>query len=448
MSTTHFDLIALGGGSGGLAVAKQAAQHGAKAAIIESDRLGGTCVNRGCVPKKVMWYAASLAHALDDAIGYGFAAQPSPLDWASLVAKREAYIQRINNSYTGMLERGGVTPIAGFGQLVDAHTLQVGEQRYTAKHIVLCTGGHPAVPDVPNAVLGDTSDDFFQWSTQPQKVAVIGAGYIAVEIAGLLRALGSEVHLVLRKDRPLRQIDQGITDVLVECMQQDGIHIHTHTSIQSLQRSADGRLHIETGDTPIAGFDKVVWAIGRSPSTTGLGLDAAGIHTNAHAYIPTDAYQTTNIPHIFAIGDITGQAQLTPVAIAAGRRLADRLYGGMTDRKLDETLIPTVIFSHPAIGTVGLNEAEAKAQYDDIQVYRARFNGMYYAPLEHKVPTAIQLITQGQQERVIGLHMIGQGVDEILQGFAVAMRMGATKRDFDDTIAIHPTTAEELVTLR
>ncbi len=443
-----YDLISLGGGSGGLAVARRAAQYGARCAVIENDLLGGTCVNRGCVPKKIMWFGASLAHALEEARGYGYSLSLQGHDWHSLVAKREAYIRRLNDIYATSLVDSGIDSIAGTARFVDDHTLAVGEERYRAEHIVIACGGRPTVPRVPGAEHGITSDGFFELQERPRKVAVVGAGYIAVELAGMLRAFGADVTLVLRKQHMLRTFDVMLRDALHEQMLDAGIEIMAQAQVAEVRREGNALTLVCANEVRMQGFDTLIWAIGREPATDTLGLENTSLETGPDGYLPTDPYQQTNVPGVYAIGDVTGRWQLTPVAIAAGRRLGDRLFGGQAERRLDYENIPTVVFSHPPIGTVGLTEDQARAEHGEVKTYQTRFNPMYYAMTENKSPTMMKLITVGAQEKIVGCHIIGMGSDEILQGFAVAIRMGATKADFDDTVAIHPSNAEELVTLR
>ncbi len=446
---SHFDLLVIGGGSGGLAHAQRAAEYGAKAAVVEAGRLGGTCVNVGCVPKKVMWYAAGVAEAQTMAPDFGFSVDVNGHDWAQLKASRDAYIERLNGIYANNLDRRGVTHIAGYAKFVDANTVSVDGEHYTADRITIATGGYPRLPDIPGAELGFTSDGFFELETRPQRVAVVGSGYVAVEIGGVFKALGSDVTLMLRKKSALRSFDTMLQDELLSAMAGDGIDIQREFVPVEARSEADGyRIRSEDG-RDLGGFDGILWAVGRDPNSAALDLTKAGVATDPDGFIPVDPYQVTNVPHIFALGDVTGAVALTPVAIAAGRRLADRIWGRMPERKLDYQTIPTVIFSHPAIGTVGLTEDEARREYgDDIKIYRSRFNPMRYALSEHKVPCTMKLICAGPDERVVGLHVIGDGADEMLQGFAVAIKMGATKTQFDDTVAIHPTSAEEFVTMR
>ncbi|HET8551055.1 MAG TPA: glutathione-disulfide reductase [Gammaproteobacteria bacterium] len=448
--TKQYDLIAIGGGSGGLAAAQRAAEYGAHAAVIEAGRLGGTCVNVGCVPKKVMWNAASLAHAIHDAGQYGFAVDHSALHWPTLKLKRDAYIERLNGVYESNLAKRNVDLIRGTARFVDAHTVEVNGEQLSARHIIIATGGKPRWPDIPGAELGITSDGFFELEDRPQRVYIAGAGYISVELSGVLRALGAEVVHAVRYDGPLRDSDELIRDTLCTEIRRQGIDLQTHTIGASVARADDGTLTVTTlTGRELTGFDCVLWAIGREPNVAALDLPAAGVELTDDGHVVADGYQNTNVEGIFAIGDVTGQADLTPVAIAAGRRLSDRLFGGKPDRHLDYRNIPTVIFSHPPIGRVGLTENEARAAYgDDIKVYRTRFTPMYYAMTDDKPQAAMKLITAGADEKIIGCHLIGPGSDEMLQGFAVAIGMGATKADFDDTVAIHPTSAEELVTLR
>ncbi len=447
--TEHYDLLVIGGGSGGLANAQRAAEYGAKAAVVEYGPLGGTCVNVGCVPKKVMWYAAHHAHGFHHIADYGFDVEVKGHDWAGLKARRDAYIERLNGIYGRNLDKRGVTFLAGHASFVDAHTVDIDGRQVTADRVVISTGGRPAVPAIPGAELGITSDDFFELEQRPQRVLVAGSGYIAVELAGVFKALGSDVQLVVRKDSVLRDFDAMLAQRLMDCMDRDNIDLVTRVVPQSVEKTEQGLvLHAEDGRA-FGPVDCVLWAIGRTPNTGSLAAERAGVALDEYGFVPTDDYQQTNVEHIFAVGDVTGRAALTPVAIAAGRRLADRLYGGMAGRHLEYDLIPTVVFSHPTIGTVGLTEAQARARYgDDIKIYTSDFIGMYYALGTNKRRSVMKLITAGDDERVVGCHIIGEGADEMLQGFAVAMRMGATKKDFDDTVAIHPTSAEELVTMR
>ncbi len=444
-----FDLLVIGGGSGGLAHAQRAAEYGVNAAVAEYGSLGGTCVNVGCVPKKVMWYASHYAHELRHATDYGYDVSVKGHDWAALKTRRDAYVARLNNIYSNNLDKRGVTYIAGFARFIDANTVMVGDDQYEAESIVIATGGQPMVPDIPGAELGITSDGFFELEEQPRRVLIAGSGYIAVELAGIFSGLGSETKVIVRKDGVLREFDKMLSNELMNTMRKSGIGLDTGVVPASVRETDDGLMLKAEDGREFGPVDTLVWAIGRSPNTATLDVHKAGVNMDERGFVPTDNLQATNVDNIYALGDVTGRAALTPVAIAAGRRLADRLYGGMDGRHLDYQLIPTVIFSHPTIGTVGMTEDEALAEFgDDVKVYTSGFTPMFYALGEDKHRSVMKLITAGDDERVIGCHVFGAGADEMLQGFAVAMRMGATKKDFDDTVAIHPTNAEEVVTMR
>ena len=445
----EYDLLVIGGGSGGLAHAQRAAEYGARAGVIEYGPLGGTCVNVGCVPKKVMWYAAETRHHLEHAAGYGFDIHVNGHDWASLKARRDAYVTRLNGIYERNLDKRGVEYIQGAANFVDSHTLAVGDEHYRAERIAIATGGRPMVPDIPGAGYGIVSDDFFMLEERPQRVLIAGSGYIAVELGGVFNALGSDVSIVVRKDGIVRSFDAMLGEEVMLAMQNSGIRFDTRVVPASVEKHDDGLVMTSEDGRRFGPVDCVLWAIGREPNTDTLALDAAGVKTDDQGFIPVDKFQATNVEHIFALGDVTGAQALTPVAIAAGRRLADRIYGGMEGRHLDYRLVPTVIFSHPPMGTVGMTEAEARAEHGDtVKVYLTRFTAMYYALGEKKQTSVMKLITAGNDERIVGCHVIGDGADEMMQGFAVAIRMGATKKDFDDTVAIHPTSAEEFVTMR
>jgi glutathione reductase (NADPH) len=448
----EFDLLVIGGGSGGLAAAQRAVEYGARVGLFEPARLGGTCVNVGCVPKKVMWNAAELAAALEHAPFYGFDARQGRHDWAKLKRGRDAYVLRLNGIYERNLDKKGIVTVRAAARLRSAtEVVDSNGESYAAKHVLVATGGQPKYPSVPGAELGITSDGFFDLERLPRRVAVVGSGYIAVELAGVLRALGSEVTLCIRHDALLRHFDSLLGDKLLTAMRASGIDVVTRVVTRALERAANGTLTLRAADgRELAGFDTVLWAVGRTPKVQDVGLEVVGVKLDAEGFIAVDRFQNTTTPGIYAVGDVTGQAELTPVAIAAGRRLADRVFGGMADRHLRYDVIPSVVFSHPPIGTVGLSEDEARARHpgEPVRVYKSEFVSMFYALMDVKPQTAMKLVCVGADERVVGCHIIGLGADEMIQGFAVAVTMGARKRDFDDTIAIHPTSAEELVTMR
>ncbi|WP_217511486.1 glutathione-disulfide reductase [Vibrio metschnikovii] len=450
--TTHFDYICIGGGSGGIASANRAAMYGAKVALIEAKDLGGTCVNVGCVPKKVMWHGAQIAEAMQlYAKDYGFDVKVNGLDWSKLIESRQAYIGRIHQSYDRVLGNNKVHVIRGFARFIDAKTIEVEGKHYTADHILIAVGGRPTIPNIPGAEYGIDSNGFFELTEQPKRVAVVGAGYIAVEIAGVLHALGTETHLFVRKESPLRSFDPMIIDTLTEVMKTEGPTLHTHSVPKQVVKEADGSLtlHLENGQS--CNVDTLIWAIGRHPATDAINLAATGVATNEQGYIKVDQYQNTNVEGIYCVGDIMeGGIELTPVAVKAGRQLSERLFNNKPEAKMDYDLVPTVVFSHPPIGTIGLTEPDAVAKYgaDQVKVYTSSFTAMYTAVTSHRQPCKMKLVCAGPEETVVGLHGIGFTVDEMIQGFAVAMKMGATKADFDSVVAIHPTGSEEFVTMR
>ncbi|MFC4891751.1 glutathione-disulfide reductase [Pseudofrancisella aestuarii] len=453
MSKNHFDVISVGGGSGGIAAAVQAAKFGKKVAIIEKYELGGTCVNRGCVPKKAMWYGGMLAEQLKhDVKGYGFDIDYKGFDWKVLKEKRATYIGNIHGFYDRLLDKWDITHFNNWGKFKDNKSIELDNgEVVTADHIYISPGAYPIVPDnIPGAEFGITSDGFFELEDTPKKAVIVGGGYIAVEIAGVLNALGTDVTIVIRKEKPLRGFDNDIVDTLVESMNTLGLKILNNNNITKVEK-AGANLNIEFDNAEsMKDIDTLIWATGRAPNTHNLGLENTNIKYNQKTgTIDINVWQETNVKGVYALGDATINAQLTPVAIACGRRLSRRLFNGETGLKPRLEYIPTVIFSHPAIGTVGLSEEEAISRYgkDDIKVYKSRFTALYSAISGFRMPTVMKLVVQGKDEKVIGCHMIGLNVDEMLQGFSVAINMGATKKDFDDTIAIHPTSSEELVTM-
>lgn len=440
------DLIVIGAGSGGLAVALRAAGHGARVTLLEPNALGGTCINVGCVPKKIMWIAAELAEAQTVAREVGFASAPGELDWVEFISRREAYIQDIHESYRRRLKLFNVETISEYGRFVASNRIVAGARELTAKHIVIATGAQPRRLAIPGGELGIDSDGFFALRACPQRVAIIGGGYIAVELAGVLHALGAAVTVFVRGELLLRGFDSETAAELSIAMTSRGVSVHNGLEPTAVTREAENYvLHFPQGEK-VGGFDELIWAVGRDPNTSSLHLDAAGVEVDPGGHVHADDWQNTNVPGIHALGDVTGRLALTPVAVAAGRRLADRLFGGMPDARLNYADVPTVIFAHPPLGTVGLSEEAARLLHgDDVVVYRVRFRPMFGALTGDGERTFMKLVCVGSDERVVGIHLLGRSADEILQGFAVALKAGARKADFDATVAIHPTSAEELV---
>jgi glutathione reductase (NADPH) len=446
-----FDLVVIGGGSGGLAAAQRAAEYGARVVLAESHRLGGTCVNVGCVPKKIMWNAADLGSALEDAADYGFDLSARGVDWASLKNKRDTYIERLNGMYAANLAKRSVELVRARASFTDARTVTAAGRSLSADHIIIASGGRPRLPAIPGAELGISSDGFFELGTRPQRAAVVGSSYIAIELAGIFAGLGTDTTLVLRGETALKTFDHMLGEAALTMLRAEGVDIVTHAVPAALERAAPGALMLAARDGRRLGpFDCVLWAIGRGAAVDDLALTRAGVDLDVQGFVCNDKYQVSNVPGIYAIGDVSGREQLTPVAIAAGRRLSDRLFGGQAGRHLDYENIPTVIFGRPPLGTVGLSEKAARGRYGEgnVTVYRASFVPLYHALTTAKPRSEMKLVTTGTEQRIVGLHVAGLGADEMLQGFAVALRMGATKKDFDDTVAIHPTSAEEFVTMR
>jgi len=448
--STDFDLIVVGGGSGGLAGAFRAAEHGARVALLEPGALGGTCVNVGCVPKKAMWLAADVGHKLQLAQTLGFDVEPAPLDWPTFIAHRQRYIGNIHESYRKRLDAAGIALLPTRARFVDAHTVECDDGlRLGAPQILIATGGHAVRPDVPGAELGGDSDDFFDWTAAPGRVAIVGGGYIAVELAGVLQALGSRVEVFARGPRLLEGFDLDLTDQLTEDYRQAGVHFHFGHRLEAVQ-SAEGGLRLHAADhTASEVFDALLFATGRRANTASLGLEATGIATDARGHIIVDALHATNVAGVHAVGDVTTNLALTPVAIAAARRLMARLFGGRVDNTLDQDDIPTVLFSHPPLATVGLTEGRARAQFGDgVHVYRSGFRPMLNALADVPQRSLFKLVCVGDERRVVGIHLLGEAADEILQGFAVALKRGITLQELHDTVAIHPTSAEEIVLMR
>jgi glutathione reductase (NADPH) len=407
-------------------------------------------VNVGCVPKKIMWNAAEIAEELEAAKSYGFELEVRGHDFAALRARREAYIARLREIYLANLEKDGVELVSGRAYFRAPGEVAVGERVFSAKHILIATGGKPCKPDILGAKLGLDSNDFFALEAAPKRVLIAGGGYIAVELAGILNKLGSEVTLAIRHDRPLRGFDHMLGDGLRDALERSGVSVLTNATVIGVERGpGETRLASLADGRTLLPVDALFWAIGRQANTEALALEKVSVELDLEGHVVVDEFQNTSAPGIYALGDVAGRATLTPVAIAAGRKLAERLFGGKPEAKLDYEDIPSVVFSHPPLGSVGLSEQDArKIHGEDVKVYTTRFTNLFHGITERKPITQMKLVTVGTAERVIGVHVIGRGADEMIQGFAVALKMRATKADFDRTVAIHPTAAEELVTMR
>ncbi|WP_019589676.1 MULTISPECIES: glutathione-disulfide reductase [unclassified Thioalkalivibrio] len=448
----HYDIIVIGGGSGGLAVAERTAPHGARVAVFDPKPLGGTCVNEGCVPKKLTWYAAEHMSQARQAGEFAVDVDIRGIRYGELAEQRQKLLGNLNEFWSGHLEKLGVTHIAERARLNGSDSvISESGTEYRADRIVLAMGGAPVVPPLEGAELGATSDDFFQWTELPQSIAVIGAGYIGLEMAGMLRSMGVQTDVVAMEDRVLEMFDPAISDALDQHMEHQGIGRHLGVKVAGLG-GEPGAVTVQLeGGEELGPYQQVLWAVGRKPATADMGLEEAGVEIGPGGTIPVDEWQATNVEGIYALGDIIGKGPLTPVAIAAGRRLAEHWYAPENNPvPVDYEQIPTVTFTHPTAGMVGLTEPQAVERHgDSVRVYETRFGGLDRAFAEGEVPPVVmKLVCAGDDEKVVGIHMIGPHVDEMLQGFAVAVRMGATKRDLDLTIPLHPTSAEELVTLK
>ncbi|RZM82819.1 glutathione-disulfide reductase [Leptolyngbya iicbica] len=446
-----FDLFVIGGGSGGISSARRAAQYGAKVGVAEAWTIGGTCVNRGCVPKKLMMYASRFPEQFHAATGYGWSQSDSKFNWSTLIKAVENELKRLNGIYDGMLERSNVQVFPHYASFIDSHTLDVGGEKITAEKILIAVGGKPVLPPIPGIEHAITSDDIFHLPEQPHKAVILGGGYIGCEFACILNGLGTEVTQVIRGDKILRGFDEDIRDEIQAKMVADGIHIMTQTDIKHVAKTDNGVdvcVLINGHEEHILADVVSLAALGRKPNIEKLGLENTQVELAAGA-IAVDQYSTTAEPHIFAVGDVTDKVNLTPVAISEGRAFADTQFGGQS-RTMSYDNIPTAVFTSPEAATVGLTEAEAIAQYgeDGIKVYRSKFRPMFYTMPDIQTKTLMKLIVHVESDRVIGAHMVGDDAAEIIQGVAIALKTGATKANFDATVGIHPSAAEEFVTMR
>ena len=444
--TYDFDLFVIGAGSGGVRAARMSATYGAKVGIAEERHLGGTCVNIGCVPKKLMVYASHFAEDFEDAAGYGWTVGPRSFDWPTLIANKNKEIGRLNGIYESLLSNAGVEIVEGRAVLTGPNSLEVAGRKITAKTILIATGGRPSRSKEPGQELGIVSDDVFFLEKQPDRAMVLGGGYIAVEFAGIFNGLGSEVTQLYRRDLFLRGFDGDVRRFLADEMRKKGVDLIFNTIASRIEKT-DAGLLVTLSNGEQREVDQVLYAIGRRPNVEGLGLEAAGVALNDRGAIQVDDQFRTNVPSIYALGDVTDRVQLTPVAIAEAMVLAGNLYKG-ENRTLDYSDIPTAVFSQPPIGTVGLTEEEARARYEAVDIYRSEFRPMKHTMTENQERTMMKLVVERSGQRVVGAHMVGPDAGEIAQGLGIAVKAGATKAVFDSTIGIHPTAAEEFVTMR
>jgi glutathione reductase (NADPH) len=446
MSKFDFDLFVLGAGSGGVRAARIAAGHGARVGICESSRVGGTCVIRGCVPKKLLVYAAHFAEDFEDARGFGWDLGPARFSWPDLIRAKDLEIDRLNQIYLNLLSDAGVKLFQAHGGFIDPHQLQIGDQVVTAERILIATGGHPWVPEIPGIEHAITSDEAFHLEELPERVAVVGGGYIACEFAGIFNGLGSKVYQLYRGDAVLRGFDHDVRRVVGAEMRKKGVELMLEKTVVSISKLQHA-LELTFADGGTLEVDQVMYATGRVPNVRGLGLDASGVELRATGQIVVDELSQTNVRHIYAVGDVTSRVNLTPVAIYEGHTFADTEFGGMT-RPVSHEFVPSAVFSQPPVGTVGFSEEDARVHHGEIDVYRSEFRPMKHTLSGRDEKTLMKLIVDRASQKVIGIHIVGMDAPEIVQGYAVAVKSGLTKERFDCTIGIHPTAAEELVTMR
>ncbi|MBK8258636.1 MAG: glutathione-disulfide reductase [Polyangiaceae bacterium] len=441
-----FDLFTLGAGSGGVASSRRSGAYGARVAICEDSRVGGTCVIRGCVPKKILVYGSHFAHDFSDAPAFGWTQAEHSLDWATLIQAKNREIDRLNGVYLRLLRDSGVTLIEGRGKIVDPHTVEVAGKRYTAEHILVATGGRPQKPPIVGADLGITSNEALDLPKLPKHVVVVGGGYIGVEFAGIFRAAGAKVTMLIRGDTVLRGFDADIRAALTSELRKSGIDVRCETFVADVERRGDGRSVLtQSGET--IECDVVLFATGRVPNTENLGLEEVGVSIDKNRAIAVDAYSRTNVSSIFAVGDCTNRINLTPVAIAEGRAVAETLFRN-SPTAIDHEGVPSAVFSQPPVATVGLSEERARREHGDLDVYVTNFRPLKHTITGREERTMMKLVVARESRRVLGVHMVGADAPEIVQGFAVALKCGATKEQFDKTVGIHPSAAEEFVTMR
>lgn len=446
MASYDYDLITIGAGSGGVRAARfSASQYGIKAAVVENMRVGGTCVMRGCVPKKLLVYGAQFAEEFEDSRGFGWEPGDPKFDWAKLIANKDTELNRLEGIYHRLLRDAGVDELTGTGRLIDRHTVDVDGKTYTAKNILIATGGWPSLPAIPGIEHAITSNEALDLADLPKQMVIVGGGYIAVEFAGVFAALGVDVHMIIRGSNILRGFDEAVRNTLREEMAKKGVKIHQECKVNSIEKSNTG-YSLRVDHDEIIETDLIMYATGRAPKSKGIGLEDVGVEMNAKGAIVVDDYYRTSVDNIFALGDVTDKVQLTPVAIAEAMALSHTLFGG-TPTTVDYCDIPTAVFSHPPVGTVGLTEEQARRDHD-VELYMSHFKPMKHTLSGRDERTMMKMIVDKKTDRVLGCHMVGLDAPEIAQGLGIALKCGATKAQFDATVGIHPTAAEEWVTMR
>ncbi|HYM30298.1 MAG TPA: glutathione-disulfide reductase [Candidatus Cybelea sp.] len=447
MASYDYDLFVIGAGSGGVRASRMAASYGAKVAIAEHYRIGGTCVIRGCIPKKLLVYASHFHEDFEDARAFGWDVDPAHFTWPRLIANKDKEIDRLNGIYIKLLKASGVAMFEGTARLEDAHTVRIGERKFTAKYILISTGGWPVKPPVPGVEHAITSNEAFHLPDLPKRVVVVGGGYIAVEFAGIFNGLGAKTTLLYRGEQILRGFDDDLRHHLAAEMAKKGVTVRTKSDVTRIEKLGDGSLKVTLLDGSHLACDAVMYATGRKPNTAGIGLEDAGVKLDAGGAVAVDAYSQTSVPNIYSVGDVTDRIQLTPVAIKEGAAVAATLFAGKPTRA-DHNDVPSAVFSQPPIGTVGLTEAEARERFGAVDIYKSTFKPLKHTLTGRNEQTLMKLVVDAKSGRVVGAHMVGADAAEIIQGVGIAVKLGATKEQFDATVGIHPTAAEEFVTMR
>ena len=442
---SDFDLFVIGGGSGGVACARRAASHGARVGLVEESRMGGTCVHRGCIPKKFLVYASNFRHDFEDAAGYGWSVGDSVFDWSAMVAAKSTELDRLEGIYRRLLKDSGVTSVDGTGALVDANTVAIGDGRYSADTVLIATGGWPSLPDFPGIELAITSNEAFDLPQLPKRIVIIGGGYIACEFACIFNGLGVETVQLYRSDMILRGFDMDIREICCDEMRKSGVDVRLNTNAVKLEKSAAG-IALTTSHGDILEADQIMFATGRAPNTGGIGLKEAGVEVNHNGAVTVDSGSRSTVANLYAVGDCTDRVNLTPVAIHEGRCLAETLYNN-NPQVPDHRDIPTAVFTQPEIGTVGMSEEDARTHCAAVDIFKTRFRPLKHTLTGRDETVFMKLVVDRADDRVVGCHMIGSGAGEMSQLLGVAIKAGATKAQFDETVAVHPTSAEEFVTM-